>query len=687
MKLAKKALVGGIAAAAALAWLPATASAAPKSPAAKSPAAKSPAVSVKPASKAKPAPKPAPAPSPSRGEASQAPLTFQDLAVSGVGYPIYRIAALTTTVKGTLIAAYDGRPGMSDLPSNITDLVRRSTNNGKTWTTQQVVRGAAAPDGFGDPSLVVDHRTGRIFDFYAAGVNTGFASSTTGNSETDPNVLQADYSYSDDDGVTWTSRRITSMIKNPAWGGLFAASGQGIQLTSGPYAGRLVQQYVVEYNGGEYAASAYSDDDGATWQMGQLVGPNMNENKVVQLANGNLMLNVRSAPYRMEAISTDGGATWSKPTADTQLPDPSDNGSIIRVAPNAPASDPTSHMLLLSNNDSTTDRANLIVRMSCDDGKTWPISRVVDSGDAAYSTLTRLPNGRFGLLFERGDYQAISYTSFDLNWLGGTCASLAVNNGPTWVEAGTSSSLNVTVTNENAAGLPSGTIQLAPVDGVTSKPVVVKALKPGQQTTVSVPYSVAAGTPTGTTSLSVDYQSHHKSAGTPSYVTVLGQNAAWEDTTQHVTNGTTAVDDSASLSKVSSLSSGTVAVAFHTTQSAPAAVLLSAANPGSTTADLIVSLNNGYPYVEVRTGAGTYPVRISTGLAVNDGKEHVLAVTSTGGSTEVLLDGQVIADASGQGFFSSVAGLGNLTLGADVAATGTRWGFVGTIDRVGVFSG
>ncbi len=49
------------------------------------------------------------------------------------------------------------------------------------------------------------------------------------------------------------------------------------------------------------------------------------------------------------------------------------------------------------------------------------------------------------------------------------------------------------------------------------------------------------------------------------------------------------------------------------------------------------------------------------------------------------LDGQVIV--SGRGIFSSVVGLGNPTLGAELAATGARWGFVGTIDRVGVLAG
>lgn len=348
-------------------------------------------------------------------------LTSQDLATRGAGFPQYRIPALTTSTKGTLIAAYDGRPTMADLPSHIALVVRRSTDGGATWQAQQVVRSEAAPKGFGDPSLLTDRATGRIFLFHAASVNQGFAGSHTGNDDDDPDILHADYSYSDDDGVTWRHRRITSMVKNPAWGGLFAASGEGIQLRHGPHKGRLLQQYAIRIDGANFAASAYSDDHGATWRMGEPVGPGGDENKTVELSDGTVMLNNRSAPYRTVAYSTDGGATYTPFAPDPQLPDPANNASIIRYAPDAPPSDPRSKWLLFSNTEDTGARRNLTVKMSCDDGVTWPVKKVVDPGAAAYSTLTRLPDGRVGLLYERGDYQHMTYASFGLKWLGGGC--------------------------------------------------------------------------------------------------------------------------------------------------------------------------------------------------------------------------------------------------------------------------
>lgn len=284
-----------------------------------------------------------------------------------------------------------------------------------------MVRSEAAPKGFGDPSLLTDRTTGRIFLFHAASVNQGFAGAHAGNSGDDPDILHADYSYSDDDGVTWHHRRITSMVKNPAWGGLFAASGEGIQLRHGPHKGRLLQQYAIRIDGANYAASAYSDDHGATWRMGEPVGPGGDENKTVELSDGTVMLNNRSAPYRTIAYSTDGGVTYTPFTPDPRLPDPANNASIIRYAPDAPPSDPRSKWLLFSNTEDTGARRNLTVKMSCDSGRTWPVKKVVDPGAAAYSTLTRLPDGRVGLLYERGDYQYMTYASFDVKWLGGGC--------------------------------------------------------------------------------------------------------------------------------------------------------------------------------------------------------------------------------------------------------------------------
>ncbi|SCE13057.1 sialidase family protein [Streptomyces sp. OspMP-M43] len=444
-------------------------------------------------------------------------LTSQDIATQGVGSPHYRIPALTTSVKGTLIAAYDTRPTLGDLPGNLGVVVRRSTDGGTTWESQQVVRKEAAPKGFGDPSLLVDRTTGRIFVFYAGSVNQGFFGSGTGNDESDPNILQADYSYSDDDGVTWTHRRITKQIKNPAWAGMFAASGEGIQVRHGAYAGRLIQQYAIRNNGANYAVSAYSDDHGATWKTGTPVGPGGDENKTVELSDGRIMLNNRSAPYRTVAYSSDGGVTYTPFAQDTNLPDPANNGSVIRYAPDVPASHPQASWLLFSNTDSTA-RKNLTVKMSCDNGRTWPIRKVVDPGSAAYSTLTRLPDGRLGLLYERADYRHITYSSFDLTWLGGTCADITITP-PATLKAGTTTEVTVRVVNRMDVTRSAGTLDLAVPAGWSTRQVAFPAVRPGQGANIKVPVTIPAGA-TGDARLTVTYKADGKQASGSRSVTV-----------------------------------------------------------------------------------------------------------------------------------------------------------------------
>jgi len=345
----------------------------------------------------------------------------QVIAAAGEGSPFYRIPALTTTTKGTLLAAYDARPTLADLPGELSIVMRRSTDGGRTWRPQTVVRRGPAPEGYGDPSFIVDRTTGRVFLFHAASVRQGFFGAKTGNGDDDPEVLHADYGYSDDDGVTWTWRRLTSVIKQPEWGGLFAASGEGAQMRFGPHAGRLLQPYVVRRDGRNWVTTAFSDDHGVTWQMGALVGPDADESKVVELSDGRLMLTIRARPVRKVAWSSDGGTTWTGLRDEPALADPANNGSVMRLFPDAPAGSHEARQLLLSHTNHASRRENLVIRRSCDDGRTWSAPVVVEPGAASYSTLTRLPDGRVGLLYERGTVNAIVFASFDLTWLGGGC--------------------------------------------------------------------------------------------------------------------------------------------------------------------------------------------------------------------------------------------------------------------------
>lgn len=349
------------------------------------------------------------------------------LATNGQGgFPNYRIPALAVTNSGDVLASYDGRPTAADSPGPNSILQRRSTDSGATWGPQEVVaagKTSAPIEGYSDPSYVVDRETGDIFSFHVKSYDAGFGSSQPGVDPTDRDVIQANVSTSSDDGHTWSHRTITADVTGDlSWRSRFASSGQGIQLKYGPHSGRLVQQYTIINGSGAFqAVSVYSDDHGVTWQVGEPVGTGMDENKTVELSDGRVMLNSRDSGrsgFRKVAYSTDGGVTYGPVTIDRELPDPTNNASIVRAYPNAPQHSARAKVLLFSNAASSTSRSLGTVRVSYDDGETWPESRPFHSAGMAYSTLATLPNGAIGLLYEpEAGNGGIRFATFDLDWV------------------------------------------------------------------------------------------------------------------------------------------------------------------------------------------------------------------------------------------------------------------------------
>ncbi|MEF3405651.1 sialidase family protein [Agromyces sp. CCNWLW203] len=353
--------------------------------------------------------------------------TEQQLATNGQGgFPNYRIPALTVTNSGDVLASYDGRPTGADSPGPNFILQRRSTDDGATWAPQEVVaagKTTAPIEGYSDPSYIVDRETGTVFNFHVKSFDAGFGGSQPGVDPTARNVIQANVASSTDDGRTWSHRTITADITpDLGWRSRFAASGQGIQLAYGEHAGRLLQQYTIINAAGQFqAVSVYSDDHGATWHAGTPVGTGMDENKTVELSDGRIMLNSRDSArsgFRKVAYSTDGGVTYGPVTIDTELPDPTNNAAIVRAYPNAPQGSDAAKVLLFSNAASSSSRSNGVVRISYDDGATWPKARVFQPAGMAYSTLATLPDGKVGLLYEpNGGSGGIRFAKFDLDWL------------------------------------------------------------------------------------------------------------------------------------------------------------------------------------------------------------------------------------------------------------------------------
>ena len=114
----------------------------------------------------------------------------------------FRIPALVTSNKGTLIAVCDARVDQSgDLPNNIDLVMRKSFNNGKTWTLLKKIVDFPGTEGAADGSLLVDRETGSIWLFYVyAPEGIGWKQSKPG---LDGPTFQLHLLKSENDGETW----------------------------------------------------------------------------------------------------------------------------------------------------------------------------------------------------------------------------------------------------------------------------------------------------------------------------------------------------------------------------------------------------------------------------------------------------------------------------------------------------
>ncbi len=332
------------------------------------------------------------------------------------GYFSHRIPALLVTGKGTLLAFCEARSGSASDAAPTDVILRRSFNDGRTWTPAQVV---AHFPGFtvGNPTPVADNKTGVIWLLMTA--NPAGVTEREIDEASPKGTRTVWITHSSDNGVHWAAaREITSSIKKSNWTWYATGPGNGIQLADG----KLVIPCDLKVAGTHayYSHIIYSNDDGKTWKLGGSAGPETNESDVVQLADGSLLLNMRSYAgkhQRAIAISHDEGLTWSPVRLDPALIEPVCQASMVRYKL---ARQDGKDRLLFSNPADKEHRDRMTVRLSYDEGKTWPVARKIYAGPSAYSSLAVLPDGTIGLLYERGAanaYQEIEFAHFNLPWL------------------------------------------------------------------------------------------------------------------------------------------------------------------------------------------------------------------------------------------------------------------------------
>lgn len=354
--------------------------------------------------------------------AGDVPLTMTDVFVSGEGgYHTYRIPSVVVTKAGTVLAFCEGRKNSRSDAGDIDLLLRRSTNRGRTWSDPQVIWDDAA-NTCGNPCAVVDRETGVIWLLMTW--NDGRVRESKIRPGHGSDSRQVYVTHSRDDGLRWAEpREITADAKSPLWSWYATGPGAGIQLTRGPWSGRLVIpcDHKEPGEGGELFCShvIYSDDHGATWKLGgSAPRDRVNECEVVELDDGRLLLNMRNYDKRVRArqtcVSEDGGLTWGQQRHDRILVEPTCQASLRRYR--WPVGERPG-VVLFSNPASETRRERLTIRASYDDCRTWTHSKLLHAGASAYSCLAVLDDGSIACFFEKDGYRRITFARFSLAWI------------------------------------------------------------------------------------------------------------------------------------------------------------------------------------------------------------------------------------------------------------------------------
>ncbi len=348
-------------------------------------------------------------------------LEKQDLFFSRTeGYHTYRIPAIMVSTKGTILVFAEARKLDSDwAPSSI--VMKRSHDGGISWEPMRtLVSDDKKP--MHNPVPIVSNKSNTIHFLYCN------------------NYKKAFYMQSDDDGGTFTEpREITDVFESfkskYKFRILATGPGHGIQLKNG----RLIVPVWLarrHIHRPSVISVIYSDDEGDTWHAGEIIlGSlvNPSESQAVQLANGDVLLNIRNETEisrRAISISKNGATDWSEPVFDHALLEPTCQASIIRFTLQEKEG---KNRILFSNPDSLEGepgvfnirpRRNLTIKMSYDECKTWAFSKVLEKGVAGYSDLAIGKDYTIYCFYERGsasgsdfDTSFLCLARFNIEWL------------------------------------------------------------------------------------------------------------------------------------------------------------------------------------------------------------------------------------------------------------------------------
>ena len=347
------------------------------------------------------------------------------------GYELFRIPGIVVSKRGTILAYTNARRTIAQGDWGDSDIMlRRSADGGKTYQRSQHIAG----DGHGvtdNPVAIAAQTDGKIHFLYQHDYARVF------------------YMVSSDEGQTFSpavdiTGALEDLRSDFPWTVVALGPGHAIQMTTGRLlvpvwlAAGKVHPDGTRAHAPSAITTLYSDDNGKTWHHGDLIARatpeliNPNENQDIQLSDGSIMANIRtgdSRDRRLVAFSPDGIHAWTRPTYDEHLYDPICDAGIVRYSAKPKDAE---NIILFTNPDSEDTpapgggtkglRRNITVRVSTDEGKTWPVKRVLEPGVAGYSDIAV---GRDKTIFDiyetplgtNNKEHSVVITRFKLEWV------------------------------------------------------------------------------------------------------------------------------------------------------------------------------------------------------------------------------------------------------------------------------
>ena len=339
------------------------------------------------------------------------------------GYACYRIPSIMMTMNNTLNAFAEGRKYDCGDHGYVDLVYKRSTDFGVTWSNLVVLysnSSSQSTNTIGNPSPVQDRDTGKIWMLFCK------------------NNKQIHATYSVDDGLSFSlPPKELDTVNNADWN--WVATGthfalmqhpqfpfcfincigppSGIQLDNGrlvvPFDWSLPPMYSTK------GYVVYSDDGGDSWILSESFGTDAywpNESQAVQLKNGSVFINSRTGKndswYRVGSLSNDGGSTFVESHYIEGLTDTEGGceGSMVRAE-----SDGNIYYSGLTPSTKTSNRANMTMSVSKDDGNSFEYFAMIEAGSAGYSSVVEMQAKRkIAVLYERDGYQYLSFKSWDI---------------------------------------------------------------------------------------------------------------------------------------------------------------------------------------------------------------------------------------------------------------------------------